>query len=76
MSVIGFDDLEESMYSSPPLTTIRQPLYEQGRKATEMLLAMLQGEKVPERVALPTELIIRQSCGCFRHTIPQALKQD
>ena len=65
ISVVGFDDLEEAKFASPPLTTIRQPLYEQGRRATEMLLALMAGEDVPRYVTLPTELVIRQSCGCL-----------
>ena len=64
VSVVGFDDMEEARFASPPLTTIRQPLYEQGRRATEMLLALMAGEDVPRYVTLPTELVIRQSCGC------------
>jgi PAS domain S-box-containing protein len=64
VSVVGFDDLEEAKFASPPLTTIRQPLYEQGRRATEMLLALMAGEDVPKSVTLPTELVIRQTCGC------------
>jgi PAS domain S-box-containing protein len=64
VSVVGFDDLEEAKFASPPLTTIRQPLYEQGRRATEMLLALMAGEDVPRYVTLPTKLVIRQSCGC------------
>jgi DNA-binding LacI/PurR family transcriptional regulator/signal transduction histidine kinase len=63
--VIGFDNLDEAGYSSPPLTTVRQPLDEQGRAAAEMLLDLLEGKKVTRRVTLPTELVVRQSCGCF-----------
>jgi PAS domain S-box-containing protein len=65
VSVVGFDDIEEARFASPPLTTVHQPLYEQGRRATEMLLDMLAGKEVPERITLPTELTIRRSCGCF-----------
>ncbi|MBN2086297.1 MAG: substrate-binding domain-containing protein [Anaerolineales bacterium] len=65
MAVTGFDNVEEARYAAPPLTTIRQPLYEQGRKAAEMLLDFLAGKDVPGTVVLPTELVIRQSCGCF-----------
>jgi PAS domain S-box-containing protein len=65
VSVVGFDNMEESKFSLPPLTTIRQPLYEQGRLATETLLSILAGEKVPGQISLPTSLVIRQSCGCF-----------
>jgi PAS domain S-box-containing protein len=75
VSVVGFDDLEEARYAAPPLTTIRQPRYEQGRRAAEMLLALLAGENVPERVALPTELVLRQSCGCFPQAVYQISKK-
>jgi DNA-binding LacI/PurR family transcriptional regulator/signal transduction histidine kinase len=63
--VTGFDNVEEARYAAPPLTTVRQPLYEQGRKAAEMLLDLLAGKDIPQSVILPTELVIRQSCGCL-----------
>jgi DNA-binding LacI/PurR family transcriptional regulator/signal transduction histidine kinase len=69
--ISGFDNLEEGWYASPPLTTIRQPLFEQGRRAAEILLDMLAGSQVPPRVILPTELVVRQSCGCSPHVTPE-----
>jgi DNA-binding LacI/PurR family transcriptional regulator/signal transduction histidine kinase len=72
IAVVGFDDIEESRYVTPPLTTVRQPLHEQGRRAAEMVLALLAGEEVPEQVTLPTELVVRQSCGCFSQAMRQA----
>jgi len=69
VAVTGFDDVEESRYVTPPLTTVRQPLYEQGRLAAEMVLALMEGEPVPARRTLPTELVVRQSCGCLTRTI-------
>jgi PAS domain S-box-containing protein len=67
--VVGFDNIEEARFASPPLTTIHQPLYEQGRYAAEMLLDMVAGKVVPEKVTLPTELVIRRSCGCLSPAI-------
>jgi DNA-binding LacI/PurR family transcriptional regulator len=64
MAMVGFDDLQESRYQTPPLTAARQSFYDQGWCGVEMLLALLQGEDVPERVLLSTELVVRQSCGC------------
>ncbi len=72
VAMTGFDAQERSGYLSAPLTTVRQPLYEQARAATEMVLAQLRGESVPERVTLPTELLVRQSCGCFDPAVVQA----
>ena len=39
ISVVGFDDIASSLYSRPALTTVRQPFYEMGKQATELLLA-------------------------------------
>jgi DNA-binding LacI/PurR family transcriptional regulator len=60
VSVVGFDDIEEAHRSSPPLTTIRQGLFEQGQHAAALALAMVAG-KVAQADEFPTELIIRAS---------------
>ncbi len=67
--VTGFDNIPEVQFNSTPLTTVRQPLYEQAKKATEMAVAMVRGEEVPERVVLPTKLVTRTSCGCLSQSI-------
>jgi signal transduction histidine kinase/DNA-binding LacI/PurR family transcriptional regulator len=46
------------------LTTVRAPFHEMGRRAVELVLAMLRGEEVPAVVEVPTELVVRRSCGC------------
>lgn len=62
VSVVGFDDLPESRWSSPPLTTVRQPLAEMGLLAARTVLRLAQGEDVETlRVELATELIVRDS---------------
>ena len=71
VAVAGFDDVDEARFATPPLTTVRQPLYEQGRRAVETVLAMLQGRPVPEQVTLHTELVPRQSCRCARRGAPR-----
>jgi signal transduction histidine kinase len=65
VAILGFDDIGEARYCAPPLTTVRQPLHEQGRLGGEVLLRRLRGETVDEEYALPTELIVRRSCGCY-----------
>jgi PAS domain S-box-containing protein len=64
MAVAGFDDVEETRATVLSLTTVRQPLDEVGRQAVESVLAMIQGEQVPEQVTVPLQLIVRRSCGC------------
>ena len=62
--VVGFDDQAESRFTAPPLTTVRQVRRKVGWCAVEMALKMLSGQPVSEHVVVPTELIVRQSCGC------------
>jgi len=65
VAVVGFDDMEHAQYTDPPLTTIRQDFYENGRVAARLLLARISGEPVaPGITYVPTTLIIRRSCGC------------
>ncbi|MDR2577877.1 MAG: substrate-binding domain-containing protein, partial [Chitinispirillales bacterium] len=64
-AVTGFDCIEESELTTPPLTTVRQPLYEIGSSAVELLLAKISGKDIPLRTILKTPLVIRQSCGCY-----------
>ncbi|MCL6475251.1 MAG: GntR family transcriptional regulator [Firmicutes bacterium] len=62
LSVVGFDDPVSAALLSPPLTTVRQPLDEMGRVATEMLLEWLKNTAPPRHgVVLPAQLMVRQS---------------
>jgi LacI family transcriptional regulator len=60
ISLVGFDDLPGSSYTTPPLTTIRQPLYDIGLIATNALLRLINGEIVHSSVP-PLELIVRET---------------
>jgi LacI family transcriptional regulator len=64
VAVVGFDDMPQAETASPPLTTVRQPIRRAGALAVEMLIDILQnGPERPRRIILPTELVIRASCG-------------
>lgn len=64
ISVVGFDDIATSSYTHPPLTTIRQPLAELSASAVGELVALIEGQPAQaKRVAIPLELIVRQSTG-------------
>ncbi|HIE56897.1 MAG TPA: LacI family transcriptional regulator [Anaerolineales bacterium] len=63
VAVIGFDDIAFARYMNPPLTTIRMPIKEVGRHAAIQLIKLMKGEKVDSLTLLPTDLIIRDSCG-------------
>jgi PAS domain S-box-containing protein len=72
IAITGFDNIDEAKYGLPPLTTVQNPLYEVGRKAAELLLTRIEGRDAPERVLLPCELVVRQSCGCPLTLVTQA----
>lgn len=62
ISIAGFDDLPESRWASPPLTTVRQPLAEMGALAARTALRLARGEHIEvPRVELVTELVVRDS---------------
>jgi DNA-binding LacI/PurR family transcriptional regulator len=63
ISVVGFDDVPEAAYFTPPLTTVRQDFAELGRRCLGILLALIEGQEQPSRVVVPTELVVRDSTG-------------
>jgi LacI family transcriptional regulator len=63
--VTGFDDITLTRYFNPPLTTIRQSGSLLGAVAVDTLLTVLDEPHDPARtIVLPTELVVRGSCGC------------
>jgi LacI family transcriptional regulator len=66
IAITGFDDISLTRYFNPSLTTIRQSGSILGEVAVDSLLAMMNDAKDVERtIVLPTELIVRESCGCL-----------
>lgn len=65
MAVVGFGNMAPGRTVTPSLTTVRPPFYEMGRQMVETLLAMIDGEQVPEQMVLSGTLIVRESCGCL-----------
>lgn len=64
VSVIGFDDMEEASFSSPTLTTVRQPLQEVGALAARVALQVVSGAAAEPHSVITAPLVIRESCGC------------
>lgn len=64
LAVVGFDDVSISRYLVPSLTTVRSPIEQVGRESVLQLVKAIQGEPTEPITLLPTELIIRNSCGC------------
>ena len=67
-AVVGCDDLPIVAHTIPPLTTVHVPFYETGERAVALLLDRIAGGggDEPDRVLLPVELVVRESCGAAR----------
>jgi DNA-binding LacI/PurR family transcriptional regulator len=62
VSVVGFDDIPESAYFTPPLTTVRQDFLEMGERSFQLLLASIEaGGPLERRELIATELVVRES---------------
>ncbi len=65
IALVSFDDIPLASMVDPPLTTVRQPIEQLGSTAAELLISLLENpqEETVHRIVLPTELVIRASCG-------------
>ncbi len=64
VAIVGYDDMPFAARSDPPLTTVRQPIHRAGFVGAETLMELIsEQDAAPRRVILPTELVIRDSCG-------------
>lgn len=64
VALVGFDDTFLSRYLAPPLTTVRAPIEQVGQEAVQQLVGLIRRGRADSLVLLPTELVIRHSCGC------------
>jgi len=62
VAVVGFDDIHSASFTSPALTTVKQKTVEAGEELVDSILKLIAGEDISSRL-LPTELIVRESCG-------------
>jgi DNA-binding LacI/PurR family transcriptional regulator len=65
VSVVGFDDIQSAAYSTPSLTTVRQPLFEMGQRGAQILLERIANREAPypAEIVMEPELVIRESTG-------------
>ncbi|WP_051404894.1 LacI family DNA-binding transcriptional regulator [Bacillus cihuensis] len=66
LAIIGFDDPEWAAIANPPLTAVRQPAYEQGFEAAQLMIKKLNNtvDGKPQEIYFSPSLMIRKSCGC------------
>lgn len=64
VALAGFDDVDETRFSVPSITTVHQPVRELGAAACRLALDRIQGREVPLVTRVRTRSQYRQSCGC------------
>lgn len=64
IAVVGFDDTPLACSLVPPLTTVRAPIGEAGSEGIKRLLELIRTGETQPVTTLPTELVLRESCGC------------
>jgi DNA-binding LacI/PurR family transcriptional regulator len=64
IAVVGFDDQRLAAVLTPPLTTVYAPTEQIGAEAAGQLIKLIQTGEAEALTLLPTELVIRRSCGC------------
>jgi len=72
IAVTGFDDVSESQSMGVPLTTVRQSFFEAGVQVYDSLMKRIEGQDAGN-VVIPSELVVRWSCGCLPESIDRAI---
>ncbi|WP_456428398.1 LacI family DNA-binding transcriptional regulator [Rhodocaloribacter sp.] len=70
VALVGFDDLPNSRYTTPPLTTVHQPVYGKGEQAANIIIDQIEGKRsgvVHEN--LPVRLVVRETCGARQRVV-------
>ena len=76
IAITGFDDTFFSEFLDPPLTTVKQPMQDIGSIAMETVLRILENKESRfQKIILPTQIQVRESCGCIRATSDLAMGQ-
>lgn len=69
VSLIGFDDLPFSTYSNPPLTTVRQPIYETGTTMVNTLLGLIENTEIPADELPELTIVVRDTTMPYQGNI-------
>ena len=66
--MVGFDDIQSAAYSTPSLTTVRQPLMEMGQRGAQVLLDRIanRDKQYPSQITMAPELVVRESTAVAR----------
>jgi signal transduction histidine kinase/DNA-binding LacI/PurR family transcriptional regulator len=69
VALTGFDDVREAQSLGVPLTTVYQSFYGAGRRVFQALMNRIEGETIEAVTILPTQLVVRWSCGCLPKSV-------
>ncbi|MFN8412127.1 MAG: substrate-binding domain-containing protein [Anaerolineales bacterium] len=73
IALTGFDDVSEAQSTGVPLTTVHQSFYDAGVKAFTGLMQRMNGEVLPPATLLPSQMVVRWSCGCLPESVTRAV---
>lgn len=63
VSIVGFDNIHLTKYTSPPLTTVHTPAFDMGYLAAQLVSEFMPKEKIVMKIKLPCKLVVRDSCS-------------
>jgi DNA-binding LacI/PurR family transcriptional regulator len=72
VALVGFDDSAGSEVLAPPLTTVRQSAFQLGWDAIVALGHYQRAGALPSQITVPTQLVLRESCGCPARSLAEA----
>lgn len=65
VAIVGYNNIDVADFTQPALTSVSTPIEELGRQSAELLLMLVNHQPIADKkIILPSELIIRESCGC------------
>ena len=68
ISIVGYDDIPDSLRQAPPLTTIRIPSMDEGQRAVQILFDIIENRKLlSNEIILPVHLVLRNSTSVPKH---------
>ncbi|HNN12483.1 MAG TPA: substrate-binding domain-containing protein [Anaerolineales bacterium] len=73
IALTGFDDVSESESMGVPLTTAHQSFHVLGQRAFEGLMRRISGQPMEDVTLIPSNLVVRWSCGCLPGNVQQAI---
>ncbi len=76
IAVCGFDNSDEGMFVTPPVTTVCMSFSEVGAAAVQSLYGAFKGTPQSLQLMKSSELLVRRSCGCFQEPVSGALPEE